>query len=57
MKQFRVVDANDASGLEERLNQAAKEGFEFLTALPFSSGRMAAILVREENTPASKTAS
>jgi len=34
MRQFRVVHGDDAKTLEKELNQAASEGFEFLTAFP-----------------------
>jgi hypothetical protein len=49
MTEYKVVDANDAASLQERLNLAVKEGFEFLAVFSFGGGHIGAVLVKRDD--------
>jgi hypothetical protein len=46
MTQYKVINASEADVLEEKLNEAASEGFDLVTAFPFGTGYIAAVLVK-----------
>lgn len=46
MKQYKVINASEADVLEEKLNEAVGEGFDLVTAFPFGTGYIAAVLVK-----------